>query len=327
MRISGSGIAVPERVVTNDELSAHLRENINEFVESNLGIKERHILDSDKSAADIATEAAENALKDAGLAAEDLNLIIVASDTPEYLSPGTSVVVQNRINAKRAGTFDINAACAGYVTALDVAAKYFVADANYKNILVIGVYAMSKYLDWNEKKTATIFADGAGALILQASENGSSGILASKLEAIGEYSDYLGIFAGGTKMPITKEILDEGYYNKVRFTKRMPPEINFVGWQKIAYELLDRTGLSIEQIDFFLWTQVNLSTIKQVMDAMDVPFEKTHVIMDKWGYTGSACIPMVFHDAKLAGKFKRGDKIFLCASGGGINMAALILEY
>jgi len=326
-KIIGTGVSVPDKVLTNDDLSRMLGEDIREFVVNNLGIEERHVLADDESAADIAALAAENALKNAGIGAEDLDLIIVATDTPEYLSPGTSVVVQHRIGAKRAGTFDTNCACAGFVTALDTACKYIIADARYKNILVIGVYAMTKFLDWTEKKTATIFADGAGAIVLQADETGEHGELASKLEAMGEYNDYLGIFAGGSKTPVTQEVLDAGYYNKVRFAKRTPPEINFVGWQRIVKELLENVNLSLDDVDLFLWTQVNLSTIKEVMKALDQPFEKTHTIMQKWGYTGSACIPMVLHDAIEHGKLKRGDTVVFCASGGGINMAAMVFRY
>ena len=326
-KIIGTGVSVPEKVLTNQDLSEMLGEDINEFVEKNLGIRERHVFADDESAADIATKAAENALKNAGISAEEIDLIIVATDTPEYLSPGTSVVVQHRIGAKNAGTFDTNAACAGFVTAFDTACKYIIADANYKNILVIGVYAMTKFLDWTEKKTATIFADGAGAVVLQSDEDNESGVLASKLEAMGEYNDFLGIFAGGSKTPITPEVLENGYYNKVRFAKRTPPEINFESWQRIVKELLKRIDLTLDDVDFFLWTQVNLSTIKEVMNALNQPFEKTHTIMDKWGYTGSACIPMVLHDAIEHGKLKRGDIVVFCASGGGINMAAMVFRY
>jgi 3-oxoacyl-[acyl-carrier-protein] synthase-3 len=326
-KIIGTGIAIPEKFLTNADLSAMLGEDISDFVVNNLGIEKRHVLDDDKSAADIATEAAENALKNADVSAEDLDLIIVATDTPEYLSPGTSVVVQHRIGAKNAGTFDINCACAGFVTAMDTACKYIAADLQYKNILVIGVYAMTKFLDWTEKKTATIFADGAGAVLLQADESGEYGLLASKLKAMGEYHDFLGIFAGGSKMPVTPEVLQKAYFTKVRFAKRMPPEINFEGWQQIVHELLEKADLTLEKVDLFLWTQVNLSTIRQVMAALNQPMEKTHVIMQKWGYTGSACIPMVLHDAIENGKLKRGDTIVLCASGGGVNMAAMVFRY
>ncbi len=326
-KIIGTGVSVPDKILTNDDLSKMLGEDITDFVVNNLGIEQRHVLADDESAADIAAKAAENALNDAGISAEEIDLIIVATDTPEYLSPGTSVVIQHRIGAKNAGTFDTNCACAGFVTALDTAFKYIIADAQYKNILVIGVYAMTKFLDWTEKKTATIFADGAGAIVLQADDSGEHGVLASKLEAMGEYNDFLGIFAGGSKTPITAEILENGYYNKVRFAKRTPPEINFVGWQRIVKELLNRTDLTLDDVNLFLWTQVNLSTIKEVMVALNQPFEKTHTIMQKWGYTGSACIPMVLHDALAHGKLKRGDTVVLCASGGGINMAGLILKY
>ena len=326
-KIIGTGVAVPEKVITNKDLSEMLGEDITEFVTKNLGIQERHVLGDDESAADIATVAAENALKDAGISADKIDLIILSTDTPEYLSPATSVVVQHRIGATNAGTFDTNCACAGFVTALDTATKYIIADPNYKNILVIGVYAMTKFLDWTEKKTATIFADGAGAIVLQADETGASSVLTSKLEAKGEYHDFLGIFAGGSKIPITAEVLENGYYNKVRFAKRTPPEINFEGWQRIVKELLKRVDLTLDDVQLFLWTQVNLSTIKDVMSALNQPFEKTHTIMEKWGYTGSACIPMVLHDAISAGKLKRGDNFVLCASGGGINMAAMVLKY
>jgi 3-oxoacyl-[acyl-carrier-protein] synthase-3 len=326
-KIIGTGVHVPEKIITNDDLSRMLGEDINEFVSQNLGILERHVLAENESAADLATAAAENALKDAGISAGEIDLIVVSTDTPEYISPSTSVVVQHRIGAKNAGTFDTNAACAGFVTAFDAALKYIIADRNYKNVLVIGVYAMSKFLDWTEKKTATIFADGAGAVVLQATEAENVGWLASKLEARGEYHDFLGIFAGGSKYPITAEELENGYRTKVRFAKRTPPEINFEGWQRIVKELLQRVELRLDDVDLFLWTQVNLSTIKQVMAALEQPFEKTHTIMDKWGYTGSACIPMVLHDAIEAGKLKRGDTVVFCASGGGINMAAMVFRY
>ncbi|MCD9188005.1 MAG: ketoacyl-ACP synthase III [Pyrinomonadaceae bacterium] len=326
-QIIGTGVAVPDKVLTNADLSAMLGEDINDFVVNNLGIEERHVLADDQSAADIATEAAENALQNAGITADELDLIIVASDTPEYLSPGTSVVVQHRLAAKNAGTFDTNCACAGFVTALDTACKYIMADRNYKNVLVIGVYAMTKFLDWTEKKTATIFADGAGAVLLKADESGTSGLLSSKLEAMGEYHDFLGIFAGGSKMPISADVLEKNYFNKVRFAKRMPPEINFYGWQKIVSEVVKRAELTLDDINLFLWTQVNLSTIKEVMAAMELPMARTHTIMQKWGYTGSACIPMVLHDAITENKLKRGDNIVFCASGGGVNMAAMVLRY
>jgi len=325
-KIIGTGVYVPERIVTNAELSQNLGTDIDEFVTNIVGIKERRIAADDESSADLATAAALAALKDAGVEAADLDLILLATDTPEYISPATSVVVQQRIGAVNAGTFDINCACAGFVTTLDTAFKYIIADSDYNNVLVVGCYAMSKFIDWTDKKTSTLFADGAGAVLLQSTES-EKHFLASKLVADGNYHDYMGIFAGGTRYPITAELLGENNFNRLRFAKKYPPEVNMIGWPKIVNEVLAKASLSLDDVDMFLWTQVNLSTIKAVMTDMKIPEHKTHTIMQKWGYTGSACIPMVFHDALQAGKIKRGDTIVFCASGGGLNMACLATKY
>jgi 3-oxoacyl-[acyl-carrier-protein] synthase III len=325
-KIIGTGVYVPERVVTNAELSARLGQDIDEFVSTVVGIKERRIAAENESSADLATAAAEAALRNAGVDAAELDLILLATDTPEYISPATSVVVQQRIRAVNAGTFDINCACAGFVTTLDAAFKYIRADDSYNNVLVIGCYAMSKFVDWEDKKTSTLFADGAGAVVLQAVE-GEEHFLASKLVADGSYHNYMGIFAGGTREPITVEVLAKNDTNRLRFAQKYPPEVNITGWPKIVNEALAKAGLALDDVDMFLWTQVNLSTIKIVMQEMQIPEHKTHTIMQKWGYTGSACIPMVFHDALEAGKIKRGDTIVMCASGGGLNMACVALRY
>ncbi len=325
-RIIGTGIYVPEKVLTNADLSRNLGVDIDEFVTNVVGIRERHIAADDESTADLATNAAQAALKDAGIEASDLDLILLATDTPEYLSPATSVVVQHRIGASNAGTFDINSACAGFVTTLDAAYKYIIADASYKNVLVIGCYAMSKFIDWTDKKTSTLFADGAGAFVLAAVDN-EPHFLASKLVADGSFHDFMGIFAGGTKIPITKAVLDGNNFNRLRFAKKYPADVNIAGWPKIVDEVLAKASLVRADVDFFLWTQVNISTIRVVMDQMEIPMAQTHTIMHKWGYTGSACIPMAFHDAVESGKLKRGDTVVLCASGGGLNMACLAIKY
>ncbi|MBK6724002.1 MAG: ketoacyl-ACP synthase III [Acidobacteria bacterium] len=325
-RIIGTGIYVPEKVLTNADLSANLGVDIDEFVTNIVGIRERHVAADDESTADLATNAAIAALANAGLKVSELDLILLATDTPEYVSPATSVVVQHRIGAVNAGTFDINSACAGFVTTLDTAFKYIISDASYKNVLVIGCYAMSKFIDWKDKKTSTLFADGAGAMVLKAVD-GESHFMASKLVADGSYHNFMGIFAGGTKEPITEGVLAENNFNKLRFAKKYPPEVNINGWPKIVDDVLAKANITREDVNVFLWTQVNLSTIKLVMEEMQIPYEKTHTIMDKWGYTGSACIPMVFHDALAAGKIRRGDTIVFCASGGGLNMACLAMKY
>lgn len=319
-KITGTGSYVPERVLTNDDLSRMLGENINDFVSQIVGINERHVCAENESTADLATAAARRALEAANVSAEEIDLIILATDTPEYLSPATSVVVQERLGAKNAGTFDVNCACAGFVTALDTATKYVIADDAYKNVLVIGAYAMSKFVDWTEKKTSTIFADGAGAVVVQVATD-APGFLGSKLVADGSYHDHMGVYAGGTYMPIDERVLAENFYTKVRFAKKYPPEVNIEGWQRIVRDVLAKCQLTTEDVSLFLFTQVNLSTIKIVMEAMNLPMSRTHTVMGKWGYTGSACIPMVLDDAVREGKLSPGQIFVMCASGGGLNMA------
>jgi 3-oxoacyl-[acyl-carrier-protein] synthase-3 len=325
-RIVGTGAYVPARVLTNEDLSRMLGEDIDEFVSQVIGIRERHICADDESTADLATSASISALKSAGIEPDNLDLIILATDTPEHLSPATSVVVQHRLGAKNAGTFDVTCACAGFVTGLDTAAKFIIADPAYQHVLVIGAYAMSKFIDWKDKKTATIFADGAGAVVLQANDE-TPGFLASKLIADGSFSDFMGIYAGGTRLPITEEVLREGRWTKVRFAQKYPPEVNIEGWPSIISDVLAKANLKVEDIALFLFTQVNLTTIKEVMKILDVPMDRTHTIMQKWGYTGSACIPMVLDDAVREGKLKPGDNLIMCASGGGLNMACVAFRW
>ena len=324
--IVSTGIYVPEKIVTNDDLSRILGEDINEFVTQVLGIHKRHVCADNESTADLATNAGRAALEAARIDASELDLIILATDTPEQLSPATSVVVQHRLGAVNAGTFDINCACAGFVTALDTASKFIIADSSYRNVLVVGAYAISKYLDWHDKKTATIFADGAGALVLQA-KNDRPGFLAGKLYADGSFHDHMGIYAGGTHLPITNEVIDEGMWTKVRFAKKYPAEVNTEGWPAIIGQVLDKARLRLDDVKLVLFTQVNLKTITEVMAKLELPMERTHTIMQKWGYTGSACIPMVLHDAVSAGKLNRGDNVIMCASGGGLNMACVAFRW
>jgi 3-oxoacyl-[acyl-carrier-protein] synthase III len=323
--ITGTGSYVPERVLTNADLSRMLGTDIDDFVSSVLGIRERHVCAEDESTADLAEAAARRALEAAGLAAEDLDLIIVATDTPEHITPATSSVLHGRLDAPRAGTFDLNSGCAGFVTALDTAWKYIRADERYERVLVVGAYAMSKYLDYADKKTATIFADGAGAVVVERAAR--PGILASELHADGRLAPGMGVFAGGTAEPITERVLREGDRNRLRFVKKYPAEINEEGWPRIARSVLDRLELQTGDVDLWLWTQVNLSTIRAVMERLGEPLEKAHTIMHKWGYTGSACLPMALDDAVRAGRLAPGDLVMLTASGAGLSMGTVALRW
>ena len=324
--ITGTGSYVPDTILTNADLAARIGTNIEPFVSGTLGIRQRHVCGPDESTADLAEAAGRRALAAAGLDPADIDLLIVATDTPEYVSPATSSVVHGRLGLTGAGTFDLNCGCAGYVTALDVAWKYIRADERYERVLVIGAYAMSKFLDYSDKKTATIFADGAGATVVELAS--APGVLASELFADGTLCAGMGIFAGGTAEPVTEEMLQTGGgRSKLRFIEKYPKEVNEVGWPRIARSVLDRIGRTVGDVDLWLWTQVNLSTIRLVMETLGADVDRAHTIMGKWGYTGAACLPMAIDDAVANGRLDDGDLVMLTGSGAGLAMGTVALEW
>jgi 3-oxoacyl-[acyl-carrier-protein] synthase-3 len=316
------GAYAPALVLDNQYFNDLLGEDVGAWLSENVHIHRRHWCADDESTADLAEKAALQALERAGVAAADLDLIIVATDTPEYISPSTAAVLQYRLGATGAGTFDLNTACAGFVTALDTASKYIQADPQYQRVLVVGAYAMSKYLNKADKKTVTLFADGAGAVVLGAAprETGK-GFLASRLLTHGEYHEWMGIYAGGTHRPVDADVL-ENQGHQLRFVRKFPKELNPEIWSRMAIELSERSGIDLKEVDQFFITQININAIWETLDRLNLPHEKGHTIMQEYGYTGSACIPMAFNDAWEKGLVKPGDTVFFIGSGGGLAFAA-----
>jgi 3-oxoacyl-[acyl-carrier-protein] synthase-3 len=332
-QILSTGRYIPEKVVTNDDLSEMLGENVGDWLVENVGIRERHVMADDETTSDMVVAAARQAMERAGLAASDLNLILVATDTPDYLSPATASAVQAKLGASNAGTFDVNCACAAWVTALDLAARYIATDADYRYILVAGGYGMTKYIDWTDKYTCTLFADGAGVAIVGAGQE--PGFLSGKLFAAGEYHDALGIYTGGTYRPATPEVVNELGKPRVQFVRKFPATFNSDNWPPLIRAVVGKAGLTVDEIDFYIFTQLNLRTIEFMMENLGQPMSKTHWIMDKWGYLGSACIPVALDDALHGGRVahgqgtapKKGDNVVFCASGGGLAMAASVWRW
>ncbi len=325
-QILSTGRYIPEKVVTNADLNEMLGENVGDWLVENVGIRERHIMADHETTSDLVVAAAHQALDRAGIAAADLDLILVATDTPDYLSPATASVVQAKLGAAKAGTYDINCACAAWVTALDMAARYIATDNDYNHILVAGGYGMTRYIDWSDKYTCTLFADGAGVAIVGAGDK--PGFLSGVLRAAGEYHDALGIYTGGTYRPATPETVRELGKPKVQFVKKFPATFNSDNWPPLIQAALKKAALTLDEVDFFVFTQLNLRTIEIVMDKLRQPMEKTHWIMDKWGYLGSACIPAALDDALVRGRGPNpGDHVVFCASGGGLAMAASVWRW
>jgi 3-oxoacyl-[acyl-carrier-protein] synthase-3 len=325
-QIISTGRYIPEKIITNQDLNRILGEDVDAWLVENVGIRERHVMADAETTSDLVVRAARQAMERARLAPTDLDLILVATDTPDYISPATASVVQAKLGATNAGTYDINCACAAWVTALDLAARYIATDADYRHILVAGGYGMTKFLDWHDKYTATLFADGAGAVIVRAGD--APGYLAGKLVARGEYHDALGIYTGGTYRPATPEIIAQLGKPRVQFVKKFPKTFNSDNWPPLVRAVVAKAGLTLDDIAFFLFTQLNLRTIELVMQNLGQPLSKTHWIMDKWGYLGSACIPVALDDAIERGIGpKPGDNVVFCATGGGMAMAASVFKW
>ncbi len=323
--IVSTGRYVPERVITNADLDEMLREPVGQWLLENVGIEERHVMAEDETTSDLAVAASRQAIQRAGITPAGLDLIIVATDTPDYISPATASAVQAKLDARDAGTYDINCACAAWVTGLDIASKYIATDPDYNYILVVGAYGMTKFVDWSDKYTCTLFADGAGAVVLRASNE--PGFLAARLLADGEYYDALGIYTGGTFRPATPEVVNALGKPRVQFVRKFPATFNTEQWPSLVQGVVAKARLTLDDVEMFFFTQLNLRTIEATMTALGQPMSKTHWIMHKWGYIGSACIPMALDDAIEQGRLRRGDHVVFCASGGGIALAAAVFRW
>lgn len=324
--IHSSGMYVPERIIKNQYFDELLGENVSAWLEDFVKIYERRWCEENQSTADLAIEAGRRALENGGVSPKDIDLLIIATDTPEYISPSTSSKVSFKLGLTNAGTFDINTACAGFVTAFDTASKYIAADESYNTVMVIGAYAMSKYLNILDKKTVNLFADGAGCMILKSSEGDKKGFLASKLITKGEYFDYMGIYSGGTNTPITKKVLDQKKH-LLSIEKKFPPELNPQTWSGIVKDLAVKSNIELNDVKLFLFTQININSIWETMDVLNLPRERAQTSMHYYGYTGSACIPISFEDALKQNKIERDDIIFMIGSGGGFSVAGAAFKY
>lgn len=316
-----TGSYLPEREISNDLLRERFREpaEVVDKFEASTGIRRRWWAPDDWATSDLALRAAQQALENAGRKPEEIDLIILGTDSPDYLTPATSVVLQEKLGAKKAGTFDVGCACASFPTGFATAAGLIATNPGIRTVLVVGVYLMHRLAAENDPMVF-FYGDGAGAAVLEASER--PGFLNAAFQADGAYASYWGIYAGGTAEPASAEAVEAGR-TKVRMVQRYPPEINHDGWPRLVRRLADEGGFALQDIDSLIFTQVRKPSIELVMKDLGIPMEKTHTVMEERGYTGSACVPMALHDAREKGKIRGGDLVVLVGSGVGYNQAAL----
>jgi 3-oxoacyl-[acyl-carrier-protein] synthase III len=323
-KLVASSAYVPERIISNSFFNELLGEDVDTWLRENVAIYNRRWCNESESTADLCEKAAVLCLQRAGLGAEALDLIIVATDTPEYISPSTASVVQYRLGAKAAGTYDLNSACAGFVSALQTAAFSIQANPSFQHVLVIGGYAMSKFLNMTDKKTVTLFADGAGAMLLSSTETEKPlGFRQGIMKTLGQYHDWMGIYGGGTHTPVSKETFDHKDH-LLRFVNKFPKELNPDMWTSMIHELCEKEGIQPVDIDHYCITQININSIKETMQRINQPMEKAPTIMHEYGYTGSACIPMAFESLTYQGRIPEEKKILFLGSGGGLSFSGAL---
>ncbi|MCB9594568.1 MAG: ketoacyl-ACP synthase III [Sandaracinaceae bacterium] len=312
---------VPAHELPNDAL----RERFASFVDSvegPSGIRTRFRAPSEHATSDLAARAGRAALERAGVDPRDVDLVIVGTDTPDHLTPSTSVIVQHRLGATRAGTFDVGCACASFPTAVATAAGLIGTNRTIRHVLVIGAYLMSRLADPDDPMSF-FYGDGAGAALLRASP--TPGVLASAFRADGSHASKWLIESGGTREPASVESVEAGR-TRVRMIEKYPREVNDEGWPMLFRTVCDRAGWRVDDVDLAIFTQVRKSQIARAMESLGLPFERAHTIMERYGYTGSACLPMALHDAVEAGRAGPGARVVLVGSGVGYNQAAVALE-
>lgn len=332
IKIIGTGVYAPGDPISNQELKELAGIEFDaEKIEFGLGITQRHIAHLrgiNETTADFATKAAINAIENANISADDVNLFMVATDTPEYISPATALIVQGRLQQKEswASAFDTSASCASFTIAFDNASRIMASDKSLKYAVLIGVYNMPAYIRKGDDFAYPIFADGAGAVVLERTEESESAYINGQLLSDGTQWDYIGVYAGGTKIPVTEKVLKDETYGLLNI-QALPSDRNLKLWPMVIEKLLQKAETTIEEIDHFIFTQINRSVIKKVMTAIDQPLEKTSFIMDRYGYTGSGCVPMALHHAVKENKIKRGSKVLFVASGAGLAVGSNLFIY
>ncbi len=321
-RLASTGRFIPPIEVSNAMMHEQLKSRFPEFIrkmEESSGIRTRWHAPEDWATSDVALPAARQAIERAGLTPDDLDLIVLGTDSPDYITPATSVVLQHKLGARRAGTFDVGCACASFPTGLAAAAGMMAANPTMRAALIVGAYLMHK-LAGPDDPFNFFYGDGAGAAVLVAGT--TPGFIGSALQADGAYARSWGIYAGGTAEPATEDAVRAGR-TRVRMLERYPPEVNHDGWPRLVRRLAQDHGFGVSEIGFIVFSQVRKPSIELVMKDLGLPMERTQTVMEEWGYTGSACIPMALDRARELGRIHDGDLVVLVGSGVGYNQAAV----
>lgn len=318
-RIVGTGGYLPEKVLTNLDLEKMV-ETSDEWIRERTGIRQRHIAAENETTCDLAEKAARQALEAADLAPEELDLIILATTTPDKIFPSTATMLQARLGNHGAPAFDIQAVCSGFVYALSVADQ-FVRAGSAKKVLVVGAETLSRITNWQDRNTCVLFGDGAGAVVLTASKE--PGILSTHIHADGQYETLLHVPSGPSKLPKTDEIAERTMQMKGNEVFKVA--VNTLS--KVAKETLEANGLKKEELDWLVPHQANLRIIKATAKKLGLNDDQTVVTVDRHANTSSASVPLALNEAVRDGRIKRGETLLLEAFGGGFTWGAALIKY
>jgi len=321
--ITGWGKYVPSQVLTNDDLSKMV-DTSDEWIRTRTGIQERHIVSENEATSDMAIRAAQEALHVAHFDPADLDLIIVATATPDHVMPSTACLVQSALGADRAAAFDVNAACSGFIYALSVASQ-MIGGGAYENVLVIGAETMSRWIDWTDRNTCVLFGDGAGAFLLQAKDE-PGGVLSFALGTDGSGSELLIIPGGGSRNPPHWASTTNGMcYLKMQGREVFRFATRTMG--RVAKEAIEAAGLTPDDIEWIVPHQANLRIIQATARALDIPMERVFVNIHKYGNTSSASVPIAICEAVEEGHIRPGDHLVIVAFGAGLTWGAAVLQW
>lgn len=321
--IIGTGSSLPEKVITNHDLEK-IVDTSHDWIVSRTGIHNRRIADDNTATSDLATEAAKKALEAANIKAEQLDLIIVATVTPDMSFPSTACIVQSNLGAKNAAAFDLEAACSGFLYGVSIGDQ-FIKTGLYNHVLVIGAETLSKIMNWNDRNTCVLFGDGAGAVVLGPTEEGK-GILSTHLGADGEGGKFLTLPAGGSRMPATVETVEQNlHYIKMDGSEVFKFAVRAMA--SAAKKALSLCELDVNDIDYLVPHQANTRIIGASAKRLKLPLEKVYVNLDKYGNMSAASIPVALDEAVRKGKIKENDNVVLVGFGGGLTWGSCVIKW
>ncbi len=322
-RIIATGAYVPPKVLTNFDLEKMV-DTTDEWIISRSGIRERRIVEPNVATSDLGAEAAKRALEMAGLSAEELDFIIVGTNSPDMFFPCTGCFIQAKIGAKKAAAFDVSAGCTSFIHTLSLADKFIKEDPRRK-VMVLGAEIMSKIADWTDRGTCVLFGDGAGALILTG-EEGDRGIFSTHLHSDGSLWELLYIPGGGSANPSTHETVDKRlHYIKMAGNPLFKVAVRALA--DVSQEALKFNGLSSDEIDLMIPHQANIRIIEAAAKIVNFPMEKVYINIDKYGNTSSATIPIALDELNRAGRLKDGEKLLLCSFGTGVTWGSAVIRW